>query len=146
MSIYLQERTGSVAHQPGPLQGILVAIGHTGLREALAAALAEDSRYYVHAVSNSLEAIEATRDCLPDLLILDYYLSPDGGVALSDRLHQRRDLRQVPTIILSDRGPHEMREIESRGQLGLGRPFGLADLLALLDQVLPAPIPQREKR
>ena len=142
MSILIKERPGLLPGQPNPLQVILVAIAHPGLRETLVAALADDSRYYVHPVSNSLEAIEAVRDCLPDLLILDYDLSPDGGLALSDRLHQRRDMRQVPTSILSDRRPHEVREIERRGLLSLGRPFELADLLALLDQTLPAPIPK----
>ena len=72
---------------------------------------------------------------------MDYYLSPGGGIALSDRLDQCQDVRQVPTIILSDRRPHEVREVEKRGWLGLGRPFELADLLALLDQVLPVLTP-----
>ncbi len=80
--------------------------------------------------------MEATSDCLPDPLILDYGLSPGGGIALSDLLHRRQDMRQVPTIMLSDRRPHEVREIEQRGLLSLGRPFELADLLALLDQAL----------
>jgi CheY-like chemotaxis protein len=142
MSMLLQERPDFLPEQPNPLQVILVAVAHTGLRETIVAALADDSRFYVHPVSSSLEAIEATRDCLPDLLILDYYLSPAGGMALSDRLHRHPDMRQVPTIILSDRRPHEVREIERRGLLSLGRPFELADLLALLDQALPAPCPQ----
>jgi DNA-binding response OmpR family regulator len=136
MPMLMQERTDSVARQPGPLQVILMAIAHTGLRETLVAALADDSQYYVHAVSSSQQAMEVTKDYLPNLLILDYYLSPDGGIALSDLLHKRPDMRQVPTIILSDRRPHEVREIERRGLLSLGRPFELADLLALLDQAL----------
>ena len=52
MSIFMQERTDSIEHQPSSLQVILVAISHTGLREALLSALAEDGRYYVHPVSN----------------------------------------------------------------------------------------------
>jgi CheY-like chemotaxis protein len=79
----------------------------------------------VHAVSTSLEALEATRDCIPDLLILDDDLSPCSETELSDRLHASKPLRHVPTIILSDRRPHEVGEITRRGLLSLGRPFEL---------------------
>ena len=61
---------------------------------------------------------------------LPYYLSPCSGIELSDQLHAYKEMRHVPTIMLSDRRPHKVREINKRGLLSLGRPFELTDLLA----------------
>lgn len=141
MNTHIKEQTLFLNQQPGQLQVILVAIAHTGIRETLVQAIADDTPYFVHTVSTSLEALEATRDCIPDLLILDYYLSPCSGIALSDQLHAYKEIRHVPTIVLSDRHPHEVREINRRGLLSLGRPYELIDLLALVNRALHAPTP-----
>lgn len=137
----MKEHTVFLNPQPGHLRVILVAIAHAGIQDALVQAMTDETGYFVHTVSTSLEALEATRDCIPDLLILDYYLLPCNGIELSDQLHTNKEMRHVPTIILSDQRPHEAREITRRGLLSLGRPYELTDLLDLVNMALHAPTP-----
>ncbi len=119
-------------HQ-APLKAILVAIDHPESIPALLQAIQDETPCLVLTVSNSLEAVEATKEWMPDLLILDYYLSPLNGIELADHIHARKKMGHIPTIMLSDQRPHEEREINKRGLLSLGRAFELKDLLALLE-------------
>ena len=124
-----------------PLNVILVAITHSEIRETLVEAIRDHTPYFVLTASSSREALEVTREALPDLLILDYYLVPLSWIALADHLHASQKMRHLPIILLCDQRPQEVEEIERRGLLRLGRPFDLDDLLAILEAALSHPRP-----
>lgn len=101
--------------------------------------------YAVTASGNVTDALALMRDTACDLLLTDNLL-PDGcGVDLIRQLQQAPQTRHVPTVLMTG----GVRPVGSDATLAtalLGKPFALAELRALLRDLLDAPPPVRHRQ
>jgi len=104
------------------------------MEEFLVQALSEETPYLVTAVPNGLEALEVVKEITPHLFLLDYYLPGMNGLELSDRLHSREDLAEIPTIMYSTNLP--IKELQQRQITGFSKPFELDELLSTIERLL----------
>ncbi|HEY9873210.1 MAG TPA: ATP-binding protein [Candidatus Obscuribacterales bacterium] len=84
---------------------ILIADDNADLRQYLVRILSD--RWEVEAVADGLEAIEAIRNRLPDLVISDVMMPHLSGMELVERLRQEPQTRTLPIILLSARAGEE---------------------------------------
>ena len=64
--------------------------------------------YQVTVVANDNQVLTETATVKPDMIFLDLGVGEDLGFATLQRLRATDSGRQVPVIILSRRGPHDM--------------------------------------
>ena len=120
---------------PKPL--ILVVEDEEPLRLLLRYNL-EAEGYAVEAVGRGDEAELRLRECLPDLLVLDWMLPGLSGIELCRRLRARPETAQLPILMLTARGEEDERV---RG-LSVGaddyvvKPFSVPELMARVKAVL----------
>jgi two-component system, cell cycle response regulator DivK len=63
--------------------------------------LLEDNGYNVARASNGMEAMELVETSKPDLILLDLQMPEETGTGFYRKLHNRRELRDIPVIIVS---------------------------------------------
>ncbi len=119
---------------PTPSKLIFIVEDDPIMEEFLVQALSEETPYLVTAVANGFEALEVVKDVTPHLFLLDYLLPGMNGLELSDRLHSREDLAEVPTIMYSTNLP--TKELQQRQITGLSKPFELDELLSAIERLL----------
>jgi PAS domain S-box-containing protein len=109
---------------------ILVADDNADMRRYIARLLAE--RYTVEAVMDGEAALEAARQCRPDLILTDVMMPRLDGFALLRSLRNDPTLNTVPVIILSARAGEESRVegLEQGADDYLTKPFSARELLA----------------
>jgi two-component system phosphate regulon response regulator PhoB len=100
-----------------------------------------------HAVATCLDAESALvllDEQLPDMLVLEWDLPGQSGVALIRRLRARRVTRDVPIIMVSSRtGEHDkVLALECGADDYLTKPFGPRELIARIQAVLRRRAPQ----
>ena len=93
-------------------------------------------RPYRVLMADSQGALKFVHLYKPDLLLLDYLLEDMTGIMLYDYLHANHELADVPAVIISAFLDQCKDEIECRGLHGLGKPFEVDELLALIDELL----------
>jgi DNA-binding NtrC family response regulator len=81
------------------------------------------------------QAIQAFRNRIAHLFILDYELPDMNGLQLHDQLHTFDHLRNVPTLLISARKP-PMYELRKRTITFLAKPFDLTQLLQIISTLL----------
>ena len=118
------------------MKTILIVEGDPGIGAFLVQAIAQETPYHALLVNDGLFALEVTRAFAPDLLFLDYYLPNMNGIELYDRLHARKELQNIPVILMSTNISQQQQEIEKRAITGLGQPLELDDLLATIEDLL----------
>ncbi len=117
----------------GPL--VLLAEDHPDMRRYLADHLAE--RYRVLITADGVEALEAARERVPDLIVTDVMMPRMSGLELCQAVRQDERLCDIPLVIVSAKASDEAR----LGALELVddyivKPFRMAELLARLDALL----------
>jgi CheY-like chemotaxis protein len=118
-----------------PLHRILVVDDNDALRENISEAL-ELEGYLVEAVAGGRQALEAlSRDPLPGLVLVDMMMPGMSGRELVAAL--RGDPRLAPLKIVLVSGLAPARDALPVDAV-LGKPFGVAALLAIVDRLLPA--------
>ncbi len=102
-------------------------------------AISNNTPHFVILVNDGLEALEITQDIKPDLFLLDYLLPTMNGIELYDRLHARKELQDVPAIILSTlvEEPHVSEAILNRRRHGMEKPLQFPEFLQLVAELLP---------
>ncbi|MCE5278744.1 MAG: response regulator [Planctomycetaceae bacterium] len=109
---------------------IIVADDNADMRHYLARMLSE--RYNVKAVPDGQAALAAARQNRPDLILSDVMMPNLDGFGLVRELRADRDLKTIPTILLSARAGEEAR-VEGMQQGAddyLVKPFSTRELLA----------------
>jgi PAS domain S-box-containing protein len=86
---------------------ILLADDNADMREYLAHLLRD--RYRVHAVSDGLEAVQATRRLRPDLVLTDVMMPGLDGFGVLEAIRNDASLSSTPVILLSARAGEESR-------------------------------------
>ncbi len=110
-----------------PYARVLVVDDDEEMRETVAAAL-ETEGYRVSCAENGAQALALMRGYRPEAIVLDLSMPVMSGWELLDAVHERRDLREVPVLVLSAmRAPV--------GVAHLDKPVSLDELLATLDGI-----------
>src|SRR5262249_19383093 len=114
----------------GPRQLILLADDNADMREYLAHLLRDT--YRVHAVSDGLEAVEATRRLRPDLVLADVLMPGLDGFGVLEAIRNDPSLSGTPVILLSARAGEESRVegLHAGAHDYLVKPFTARELLA----------------
>jgi two-component system phosphate regulon response regulator PhoB len=130
-------------------ENILVVEDEDDIRELLRYNLAKEG-YRVSAAASGEEALQAVRDSLPDLVLLDLMLPEMNGLEVCRAFKQDLRTRKLPIVMLTAKG--EEADIVVGLELGaddyVTKPFSLRVLLARLRAVLrrskSAPPPETE--
>lgn len=119
-----------VEDEPAILELVAVNLEHAGY-ETLRAASAED-------------AGRLLADILPDLVLLDWMLPGQSGVALARRLRGDARTRELPIIFLTARAeePDKIAGLEAGADDYITKPFSTKELLARIRAVLRRRKPQ----
>jgi CheY-like chemotaxis protein len=116
-------------------QRILVVDDNDALRENISEAL-ELEGYQVEAVAGGRQALEVlSRDPLPGVVLVDMMMPGMSGRELVAALRGDPRLAPLKIVLVSGLAPaRESLPVDAT----LGKPFGVADLLAIVDRLLPA--------
>jgi signal transduction histidine kinase len=125
----------AVPHSPGSVESqsrrplVLVADDNTDMRQYLVRLLSE--RYDAVAVADGLEALQAVRERLPDLILSDVMMPNLDGFGLLRELRSTAATRTVPVILLSARAGEEagLEGLDAGADDYLVKPFSARELL-----------------
>jgi two-component system phosphate regulon response regulator PhoB len=116
---------------------ILVVDDEPAIVELLSLNLRHDG-HDVRTAADAAAAASAVRDALPDLVVLDWMLPGEPGVALARRWRTDPRTRDLPIVMLTARG--EERDLIAGLDAGaddyLAKPFSPAELLARIRALL----------
>ena len=98
--------------------------------------LYQETPYHVLCATNGHAALHFTRHVKPQLFLLDIYLPDMNGIQLYDRIHVRKDLEDVPAVIMGACLEAVGDDITQRGLLAMEKPFDLDDFLCIIDSIL----------
>ena len=118
----------------GEEKTILVVEDDVDIGLFLISALSEDSAYHTLLVPDGMRALDVVSEVKPSLLILDYHLPRIDGLEVYDRMHTVKELREIPSIMISANLPE--RELAKRSIIGIKKPFELDEFLELVEKLL----------
>ncbi len=118
----------------GEEKTILVVEDDVDIGLFLISALSEDSAYHTLLVPDGMRALDVVSEVKPSLLILDYHLPKIDGLEVYDRMHTIKELREIPSIMISANLPE--RELAKRSIIGIKKPFELDEFLELVEKLL----------
>jgi len=121
-------------HISMPAKTILVVDDSASIRHMLDKMMNVETPYQPIFATTCAEALEIIGIIKPQLFLFDYQLPDMSGLELYDKLHTRKALRYIPTIIMSSELPRQ--EIEKRNILGIEKPFHLNVLLCMIEGVV----------
>lgn len=118
-------------------QTILVIEDDTMIQDLIERALSSEG-YVIIGFPSGEEALVATTQATPDLVILDIGLPGIDGYETGKRLKALQSLRDVPLVFLSGRSRAEDngRSFASGGDLFLRKPFALDQLRGIVGAAL----------
>jgi DNA-binding response OmpR family regulator len=94
--------------------------------------LTQETPHHSLLVPDGIQALEVTRNLIPDLFIIDYLLPHMNGIELYDILLSRKEFVAIPTIMISAHLPTQ--EIAKRKIIGFKKPFELHELLGTVEE------------
>ena len=118
------------AQRPHDLDVIVIADDNADMRDYLAHLLRK--QYIVHAVPNGAEAIKATRELRPALVLTDVMMPGTDGFSVLSEIRGDEALRSTPVILLSARAGEESRieGLQAGADDYLVKPFTAKELIA----------------
>jgi CheY-like chemotaxis protein len=96
--------------------------------------LKQETSYLVYHTSDGQEAWNFLQHVKPHLILLDYLLPRMDGLNLYDRIHEKKELQDLPVLMLSAALPR--KEIQQRGIVSIQKPFEIDDLLQTIDTLI----------
>ena len=119
------------------MPSVLVVEDDRAIQELLAHWLAH-AGYSVTRSLSAEEGLEAIRNELPDVVILDWMLPRMSGLALAKQLRSDKRTRALPIIMLTARGdePDKLAGLEHGADDYVTKPFSPKELLARIKAVL----------
>ena len=114
--------------------GALLVDDDPDARDLIAASLSRDPVFAIHSCASGREALAATAEWSPDLILLDVVMPDMDGPATLARLLERPQISEVPVIFVTGLAqPNKLAELESTGAAGvISKPF---DPISLPTQV-----------
>jgi two-component system phosphate regulon response regulator PhoB len=122
---------------------VLVVEDEPQIQELIAVNL-EHSGHRVRRASSAEEAEAAIRAALPDVLVLDWMLPGESGLALARRLRADARTRDLPILMLTARAMEQdkISGLEAGADDYLTKPFSPKELAARIKAVLRRRAPQ----
>jgi len=122
---------------------VLVVEDEPQIQELLAVNL-EHSGHKVLRAASAEEAEAAIRKALPDVLVLDWMLPGESGVAFARRLRSNERTRDLPILMLTARAMEQdkISGLEAGADDYLTKPFSPKELAARIKAVLRRRAPQ----
>ena len=95
---------------------------------------------YAVEMADELSVVQASREHLPDLILLDVLMPSASGLEAARHLHDLPETSDIPIVLMS--GAPNVAELTAQlGAAGyLKKPFELDDLLATVQQALGSAI------
>lgn len=113
---------------------VMIADDDPGILDAVEAML-EYGGYEVSSTSNGATILEM-KDNIPDLLLLDIWMSGTDGRDVCKKLKQTANTRNMPIIMISASTELEKSAKEAGADDFLEKPFDMEDLLKKIDSCL----------
>jgi CheY-like chemotaxis protein len=109
----LREAVGRLVAPERPLVRLLAIEDQEGAADSLQQALQGDPRFQVRLVTSSTEAYHATRNEIPDVVLLSLMMARAEGFRALEILRKDQRLRQTPVIVLltPEAHPEERRQL-----------------------------------
>jgi two-component system phosphate regulon response regulator PhoB len=122
---------------------ILVVEDEPAIQELLALNL-EHAGHHVLRARDAEQAGQLVRHALPDLILLDWMLPGQSGVAFARQMRQDERTRQIPIIMLTARGQEQdkVAGLDAGADDYVTKPFSPRELLARVKAVLRRRSPQ----
>ena len=122
---------------------ILIVEDEPAIAELVALNL-RHSGYETQCVGSSADADLVVRTALPDLVVLDWMLPGESGVALARRWRANARTRNLPIVMLTARSQEAdlVQGLDAGADDYLAKPFGNAELLARIRAVLRRKAPE----
>lgn len=118
---------------------VLLIEDEQNIIEAVSFILSRDG-WDVRTHCNGNDAVDAIRNRLPDLVILDVMLPGKSGFDILQEIRADTELGKTPVLMLSARG--QSRDVEMAERAGANRymtkPFSNADVLEAVRALVPA--------
>lgn len=83
------------------------------------------------------EAIQAMKDTIPDLLLLDYFLPDMTGIELYDYVQRNTNGKHIPAIMLTASLSSITVQLQEREITGMNKPFHIGELTRLIKNLVP---------
>lgn len=93
---------------------------------------------YVTGVAQGEGALEAVRTFRPDVILLDLMMPLVDGFEVMRRL-RASEYHNIPVIVMTAMHDAPLRAREAGAPAYLAKPFDIADLLSMLERLLPPP-------
>lgn len=113
---------------------IIIADDDPGILDAIGILL-EFEGYEVCSTPNGTNLL-TMKDELPDLVLLDIWMSGVDGRDICRKLKQQPDTRNIPVVLLSASKDIERSAIEAGADDFLAKPFEITDLLKKIERYL----------
>jgi two-component system phosphate regulon response regulator PhoB len=122
---------------------ILVVEDEPAIAELIAMNLRHDG-HEVGLAGSTDEAAAAVRQALPDLVVLDWMLPGEPGVALARRWRADARTRDLPIVMLTARADERdlVQGLDAGADDYIGKPFSTAELLARIRALLRRKAPE----
>jgi two-component system phosphate regulon response regulator PhoB len=122
---------------------ILIVEDEPAIAELIALNLRHEGHRSAHAAS-AAEAVAAVDAELPDLVLLDWLLPGEPGIALARRWRSQARTRDLPIVMLTARSieADRIEGLDAGADDYLGKPFSTAELLARIRAVLRRRAPE----
>jgi CheY-like chemotaxis protein len=119
---------------------LLLVDDEASLRESMVLIL-ELEGYEIRAVGSGAAALDALRDSVPDLLLLDLCMPGISGWDVLDAMRANPDLADVPVLVLTAYSDEETcrRAEDARVDGLLTKPADVPDILRAIQKILQAP-------
>jgi two-component system, OmpR family, phosphate regulon response regulator PhoB len=139
---------------PGPLSqitrkeatmplNVLVVEDEAAILELISVNL-ESAGHHVLPASNAEQALTLIREALPDLVLLDWMLPGQSGLAIARNLRDGKRTRTIPIIMLTAKSTEEDKVLglEAGADDYVTKPFSPRELLARIKAVIRRRAPQ----
>lgn len=122
---------------------VLIVEDETAIAELISLNLRHEG-YEVKVATNSHAAHELVREALPDLIILDWMIPGESGVALAKRWRADPRTKDLPIIMLTARGEETDKVVglDAGADDYVTKPFLTSELLARIRAVLRRKLPE----
>ena len=115
---------------------VLVAEDEPNIVESLTFLL-ERAGFEVSVETGGRQALDAVREQMPDVLVLDVMLPEMDGYEILRQLRADRRAEALPVLMLTAKGQREDREtaLECGADLFMTKPFANADIVAAVERL-----------
>ena len=122
----------------GPVAKRILVVEDNDLNRKLFCELLRANGFVVEPVADGREAIERTRQFVPNLVIMDIQLAGVSGLELIEALKADKDLRSIPVLAVTayaGKGDEErIREAGSEGYLA--KPVSIGPFMAAVNKLV----------